>query len=443
MCLSNHFYKRVSNARRDIQKFRIWEENLAFLEVAIIGLGFNSTKVKLMESNHKKIQLAKLNRAFTPSAPVTAVDFFIKRLGEINAITETMNEPGQHAVLYGERGVGKTSLANFIKAAFSQINNKFVIVKISCNQSDNTGEIWNKIFKSISRVIDEYEPNISLLLETDDINPSYIIEELELEELHKTILVIIDEFDNIKNSKTKIQIADTIKVLSDTIPYITILIVGVADSINDLIGNHASVGRCLKQIKLPRMLPQELEQIIEKGLNNLEITIDEKVKSDIIEFSQGFPHYVHLLAKLSAKVAIENSQEKITRECFNTAINEAIRNAQESIRKSYEMAITNTRNQDGFRNVLWACTLVKEDENGTFRAIDIEEHLLTLTGRKYKQQSYSYNLGMLCQTQKGTVLEKVGESSKQTRYRFKDPLLKAFIKLIIYQQTNQLEISHL
>ena len=74
------------------------------------------------------------------------------------------------------------------------------------------------------------------------------------------------------------------KVLSDTIPYITILIVGVADSINDLIGSHPSLERCLKQIKLGRMLPQELQQIIEKGLEKLELTIDEEVKNDIIEF---------------------------------------------------------------------------------------------------------------------------------------------------------------
>jgi len=32
------------------------------------------------------------------------------------------------------------------------------------------------------------------------------------------------------------------------------------------------------------MLPQELQQIIEKGLEKLELTIDEEVKNDIIEF---------------------------------------------------------------------------------------------------------------------------------------------------------------
>jgi len=382
-----------------------------------------------MEFDRKDIQLANLSKVFTPSAPVTASDFFVRRLGEIEEITESVAEPGQHAVLYGERGVGKTSLANFIDSVLSNAYN-LVTVKISCNQSDNTGEIWNKIFKKISTKVENYEPNIHLS-ETDDINPSYIIEELE--DLHEPTLIVIDEFDNIKKSITQTQIADTIKVLSDTIPYITILIVGVADSINDLIGSHPSLERCLKQIKLGRMLPQELQQIIEKGLEKLELTIDEEVKNDIIEFSQGFPHYVHLLAKSSAKVAIE----KITRECFNMAVNEAIKNTQESIRKSYQEAITTTRNQDGFRNVLWACTLVEEDESGTFRAKDIEENLLKITNKKVQQQAYSYNLGMLCQNQKGAVLEKVGESSKQTRYRFKNPLLKAYIKLIIYQQKKE------
>jgi len=119
------------------------------------------------------------------------------------------------------------------------------------------------------------------------------------------------------------------------------------------------------------------------------------------------------------------------------AVNEAIKNTQKSIRQSYQEAITNTRNQDKFRNILWACTLVEEDENGTFRAKDLEENLLKITKKKVQQQAYSYNLGMLCQNQKRAVLEKVGESSKQTRYRFKNPLLKAYIKLIIYQQKKE------
>jgi Cdc6-like AAA superfamily ATPase len=384
------------------------------------------------ELDKKTIQLAELGIAFTPSTPVTSIDFFVRRLGEIEEITQSIAESGAHPVLYGERGVGKTSLANFIRTALSQ-SHELLTVKISCNQSDNTSEIWNKIFTEITNIVDDYDPQMTLPDPDEIVSPiNYIIQALE--KLHKPILIIIDEFDNIKDNVTQIQLADTIKALSDYIPYITILIVGVADNINDLIGSHASLQRCLKQIKLGRMSPEELQQIIEKGLSRIELTIEEEVKDDIIKFSQGFPHYVHSLAKLSAREAIKKSLEKITRECFDVALNEAIKKADASLSTFYQKAITTNRNQDGFRNVLWACTLVKEDENGTFRAIDIEEFLPKIANRKIKQQSYSYNLGMLCREQKGAVLEKVGESSNQTRYRFKNPLLKAYIKLIIYQQ---------
>jgi len=78
-----------------------------------------------------------------------------------------------------------------------------ITVKISCNQSDNTGKIWNKIFKKISTKVENYEPNIHLS-ETDDINPSYIIEELK--DLHKPTLIVIDEFDNIKKASLKLKL---------------------------------------------------------------------------------------------------------------------------------------------------------------------------------------------------------------------------------------------
>jgi replication-associated recombination protein RarA len=76
-----------------------------------------------MEFDRKDIQLANLSKVFTPSAPITASDFFVRRLGEIEEITESVAEPGQHAVLYGERGVEKTSLANFIDSVLSNAYN--------------------------------------------------------------------------------------------------------------------------------------------------------------------------------------------------------------------------------------------------------------------------------------------------------------------------------
>jgi ABC-type transport system involved in cytochrome bd biosynthesis fused ATPase/permease subunit len=55
-----------------------------------------------------------IDTVFTPAAPIRTRDLFFGRMDQLKRVVETINEPGQHAALYGERGVGKTSLANII-----------------------------------------------------------------------------------------------------------------------------------------------------------------------------------------------------------------------------------------------------------------------------------------------------------------------------------------
>lgn len=48
---------------------------------------------------------------FSPSAPITRKDLFAGRTKQLMQLIDAVTEPGQHAVIYGERGVGKTSMA--------------------------------------------------------------------------------------------------------------------------------------------------------------------------------------------------------------------------------------------------------------------------------------------------------------------------------------------
>ena len=59
-----------------------------------------------------------LGTVFKPSAPINREDLFAGRLSQIRDVVDAINQQGQHAVLYGKRGVGKTSLANMIFSAF-------------------------------------------------------------------------------------------------------------------------------------------------------------------------------------------------------------------------------------------------------------------------------------------------------------------------------------
>src|ERR1700694_2288926 len=53
---------------------------------------------------------AALNSIFTPWTPVSTRAAFSGRYDEIMQVTTAVAQPGRHVILYGERGVGKTSL---------------------------------------------------------------------------------------------------------------------------------------------------------------------------------------------------------------------------------------------------------------------------------------------------------------------------------------------
>ena len=54
------------------------------------------------------------SQVFTPTAPIDDGTLFAGRQEQVQKVFKAMAQKGQHAVLFGERGVGKTSLAKTI-----------------------------------------------------------------------------------------------------------------------------------------------------------------------------------------------------------------------------------------------------------------------------------------------------------------------------------------
>src|SRR5437660_286786 len=52
---------------------------------------------------------------FQPRTPITTKELFAGRWNELTDISDAVHQAGLHVVIYGERGVGKTSLANVIE----------------------------------------------------------------------------------------------------------------------------------------------------------------------------------------------------------------------------------------------------------------------------------------------------------------------------------------
>lgn len=59
-------------------------------------------------------------------------------------ILSTLNTPGQHVLLFGERGVGKSSLANIASNKLIKIAGKELVVK-RCSKSDSFSTIFEDV----------------------------------------------------------------------------------------------------------------------------------------------------------------------------------------------------------------------------------------------------------------------------------------------------------
>jgi len=387
---------------------------------------------------NKEEKLLFIDEIFTPSSPIENKELFSGRTEQYEQIRETVKEKGQHAIMYGHRGAGKTSLANMCLYLYENL----MSIKVSCNRNDSFQSIWERALRKISFAQSEnsigYTPTETVNIYPINVPDQEHITPTEIEQIlsgiDQNILFIFDEFDIIKNESIKSQMADMLKLFSDNMPHITILIVGIAKSVENLIGEHPSIERCVKQIKLPLMSHTESKEMIKNNLDLVSLKIKTDISEKIIEFASGFPNYLHLLCKYAAREAILNDQTSINEIHFKHAVIKSVENSDYSIKKTYALATKSSQAQNQFANVLLACALADTDENSTFDSVDVLSQYNNITGQEHKKESINYNLGMLCKKERAEILRKAGKP-KKARYKFKKPLLKAFVRLKQYEKT--------
>jgi len=92
--------------------------------------------------------IGQITNAFTPDTPIDSKELFAGRKSQVEKLISTISQKGAHAVLFGERGVGKTSLANSISdfLVFAGIFNS-LRARVNCANGMSFEEIWRHIFK--------------------------------------------------------------------------------------------------------------------------------------------------------------------------------------------------------------------------------------------------------------------------------------------------------
>lgn len=379
----------------------------------------------------KEFEAAQL---FSPAAPIDEKDLFAGRKEQIDKMLEAAWEKGKHAVLFGERGVGKTSLGRVFSAMFPKTLRHILAVREQVDPSDDFSSIWRKVFKDLRvRAVDAsidapHEPlakEYPGVIQPDDIRREF----QDIFSANDVPIIVIDEFDKARESRDdRIHelMANTIKHLSDYSVNATIILVGVADDVNDLIGEHPSITRCLEQIPMPRMNKDELREIIDKRIARLGMRMHADAYWKIVELSRGLPSYVHLLGLYSTQSAIKRQSLIVAEQDVDSAIQRALEKSQESTQKDYNDAVHSNRTDNLYRQVLLACALAKPDERGQFSPTSVIEPLSGILGRPAKIDTFQQHLLKFIEKDRGAVLIRKGKE-RAYKFRFRDPMMQPYV----------------
>jgi hypothetical protein len=344
-----------------------------------------------------------------------------------------VEEDQAHIIIYGPRGIGKTSLANVLAESANQVDCK--ILRYPCNTNTTFEGLFRGFLKNLpseymNRSHQAKYPgieNFEQLLPPGEFGPANLTEILcQVKQEHA--ILIIDEFDRVESNQLKNQIAETIKNLSDTRARVTFVIVGIARSLEELIGMHPSIQRHLVGIHLPLMEPSELHKMLRSGEQATGLRFDDVTRDMIVSFSKGLPYYAQLLALDTGRMALERGSSTAGVTDLRVALEKVLSEADPLVKTGYETATREETNLFTV-DVLYAAALAKFDKYGYFTAEDTAKVIVDDDGRQIPLLTLHKAFDELTQHKNAEIIDKWKTPAARTKYAFNLQTMRQYILL--------------
>jgi hypothetical protein len=109
------------------------------------------------------------------------------------------------------------------------------------------------------------------------------------------------------------------------------------------------------------MSDPELGLIIEGGATKVKVRFTPDVVHAIVKMSSGYPHFTHVLALKCAEDAIAEDRTEIKKEHLTTAVGHAVKDAEETLRRTY-LDAARSCGTDMYRTIFCAAASIDKDE---------------------------------------------------------------------------------
>ncbi len=405
---------------------------------------------------------SKLSDYLTPSQTISHQERLHGRDKQLEAIRRALRSPGRHIFIYGDRGVGKTSLAK--TAAFISQPSTQELALVACDQqgsfSDFVQDIAKKLYPeatSIDRTVDHSEAKLALgplsLGKATSIEKgiipaiSTINDAAELlRQVAKAFdyepIVIVDEFDQLSDPKDMKLFADLIKQVSDQEIGIRFIFCGIGSSLEELIGVHLSTDRYITPVELEPLRHEARWAILENAAEAFDVEFDRETIIRIGHISDGFPYYIHLIGENIVWTMFDLVEEvsAVNPEIFHTAITASIESSYTSLKIAYDTAVKKYKHSEQYEEVLWAVADGKLFERSTD---DIYRNsyipiMQKLDKTPIERKNFSQRLNSLKKDGHGKILD----TPRRSWYSFVENMIRGYVRLRAEKAGLQLGPDH-
>ena len=345
--------------------------------------------------------LNKGKSPFYPGQPVP-IDFFVGRITEINRIGRAIGQvelgKPQAIFLTGEYGIGKSSLASFMRY-YAEKNNHILGIHVLLGGAETLEDVATKTIETVIQT-QAYEPTISekvrnflskyiskqelfgfsinlgaLKADAPNISHGYLPFLRELlnrvkDSGIKGLFLILDEINGItKNPK----FANFIKGLVDEnaisknpLP-LMLMLCGVEERRKEMIRHHQPIERIFDMVEINPMDKKEMNDFFIKTFSSVNMQVKDEAIVPMCHYSAGFPKIMHIIGDNIFWLDRDNIIDK------DDALKGILFSAEEIGKKFVDQQIYKALHSKDYRSIL--AKLGKEKFDLSFQKVIIEEKL--------------------------------------------------------------------
>ncbi len=252
------------------------------------------------------------------SQPVISRDRFSGRHDALAQLIAAIEQQRVHVVVYGERGIGKTSLAHVFADTAREAH--YIVLYGSCGTEGRFDEVFRAFAARIPmlyhRSVLPTTAAVEQALHFDSVLPAGPFGPREVSDLFADvvgtrIVLILDEYDRIADPDFRRDVAELIKNLSDRAARVQLILTGVASNLDELIGFAPSIRRNIVGLPMRPLDLGEVGEILRRGEVAAGLHFTDGAIKVIATMARGSPYLVRLLGHRAGIAAIDQRRREV------------------------------------------------------------------------------------------------------------------------------------